>query len=401
MKITTTGGVDIEFKGDMITCLENGVKTHSIANELPDGMDIHSYLRRYQANSAIFSPKVLNYLYSKNIQRKGTKSFGEKFKVGNIEINIRDGDLTGPANRPQNFVYPLKGDAGAACLRVARAVKYNKSVYLYGPAGTGKSDLFRALAHDMNMEFSLYPMREDLDTALYLGQTHVVIDPETGNNKTEFKPGRLLEDIKGRIGKDGILRPVMIVVDDIDRAPAEYHEVFRHILDGTKGVFVPELGTTIDVLPGTLIVATANSRGRGDDFGTYTSVQSMDDSILDRFGRFVEYHYLNAEEEKQILKSKYPLLDHLTRGDVFDQIMKVTDTIRTMISNREIYIGFSHRILVEWCESVLELVKEEGEYKPYMIRQAAEDWAERYDFDTRKALVERVLNIQLTPVPFW
>jgi len=392
--LKTSSGTRVAFQRDKAISQENGAEAHGILGK--SELSAESYQKRFLKDRALFGPKVFEYIYNPKIARKGTSSFYNQFDVGKIKIRAIMGQPISKATRPKCFTYPVKGKSGVAAERVARAVKYGKSVYLYGSAGTGKSDLFRAISHDMNMEFSLYPMREDLDTALYIGQMQVVIDPETGNNKTTFKSGKLLEDIAGRVGKDGIRRPVMIVIDDIDRAPAEYHEVFRHILDGNRGVFVPELGVTIDVFPGTLIMATANSRGRGDDFGTYSSVQSMDDSILDRFGRFVEYHYLEAEEEEAILLKKFPHLHKLAGRDPFSQIMNVTGMVRKMIENKEVYIGFSHRTLTEWCESVFELTMErDGKYNASLIKVAASDWLERYDEDTRNALLKRVLNIKL------
>lgn len=392
--LKTSGGTGITFAKDKAVSLEDGTVAHGVLEK--SGTSAQVYQKRFLKNRAFFGPQVFEYIYNPKISRKGTLSYYNQFNVGTIKVRALDGQPLQKAIRPKCFSYPKKGKAGTSAERVARAVKYGKSVYLYGPSGTGKSDLFRAISYDMNMEFSLYPMREDLDTALYIGQMQVVIDPATGNNKTEFKSGKLLEDIKGRVGRDGIRRPVMIVIDDIDRAPAEYHEVFRHILDGNQGVFVPELGVTIDVFPGTLIMATANSRGRGDDFGNYSSVQSMDDSILDRFGRFVEYHYLEGEEEEAILIQKFPDLFNIAGNDPFLQIMNVTGMIRKMIENKEVYIGFSHRTLTEWCESVFELTMERnGKYDASLIKVAASDWLERYDEDTRSALLKRVLNIKL------
>ena len=393
-QIKTSGGTEIIFQSKMTPCREDSTMRHGLLQHLKveHEMGADDYQRRYGSRAPMFGAEVMDAFYSE-VKRKGNKSYHNYLEIGDIKMRAQSGQMAHCPTRPNGYKYPVEGKAGLAAERVARAFKYGRSIYLYGPAGTGKSDMFRALCHDLNKEYSLYPMREDLDTALYMGQMQVVIDERTGTNKTEYIPGRLLHDIQGRVGLDGVRRPVCIVFDDLDRGPAECQELLRHILDGAQEVFIPELGKSIPVFPGTQIVATANSRGAGDDFGTYASVQTMDSSILDRFGRFVEYDYLQPKEEINILRNKFPYVDKQCRY-AFSDIQQVTETIRSMISSKEIYIGFSHRILTEWCESLVELVQENrGIYRSELLRKAAQDWLERFDEDVREELISRALTM--------
>lgn len=397
MNVQTSGGETLSFSKDKAVDEHKNVLTDDVLAS--SGLTAGAYHSNYGRARPLFAPHVYQDFYDR-VERKGNKSYHQVLKIGQIVLKAQKGEMKNRPTRPKGYRYPTKGKAGKAAERVARAFKYGRSIYLYGPAGTGKSDMFRALCHDLNIEFSLYPMREDLDTALYMGQMQVVIDPATGNNKTEYIPGRLLQDIQGRVGQDGKRRPVCIAFDDIDRGAAECHELLRHILDGAQEVFIPELGESIPVFPGTMIVATANSRGGGDDFGTYASVQTMDSSILDRFGRFIEYDYLDVDEEMEILREKYPYLQSNCQRS-FESMAKVTETIRRMISSKELYIGFSHRLLTEWCESLTEIVQENtNHYSPSLLGEAAEDWLERFDEDVRKTLIERTLNAYISKHPF-
>lgn len=348
-------------------------------------------LDRYGPDTALFGGETFSYFFSRDVRRGIDNS---KFNVGYVSLQRLEGAPLNVAQKPKGFQYPQSGAAGKATERVARALKHGRSVFFYGPAGTGKSSLLRAIAHDMNIEFSLYPMREDSDPSVYLGHMAVVIDEDTGNNKTTFVEGKLLRDIQGRVGRDGIRRPVLIVIDDIDRAPPEHNEIFRHLLDGSKEIFIPEMGRSIPVFPGTIFCATANSRGRGD-YGLYSSVQTIDDSLLDRFERFIEAHFLDTDEEYAILAAKYPRLSKDFSENLRD-IVDVASTIRTMISQREIFINFSHRVLESWCEAFLEITEERSLLSPReALREAAQDWLERFDEDSRAALLERVLNIYI------
>lgn len=393
MKVQTSGKTTIEFHHDKAICREDAKEKHSLVDHLEDNhnMSPEDYFRRYGKSATLFGAEVFDEFYSRNIERKGSESYHTYLEIGSITMKAHVGLMARRPTRPAGYKYPTKGQAGLASARIARAIKYGRNIYYYGPPGTGKSDMFRALAHDLNKEFSLYPMREDLDPALYLGQMQVVVDEKTGVNKTEFVQGRLLRDIQGRVGKDGVRRAVLITIDDIDRAPAENNELYRHLLDGAKEIFVPELGESIPVFPGTQICATANSRGRGEQ-GLCTSVQTIDDSLLDRFDRFVESHFLEPSEEREILEAKYPFLVE-NAPDAFRIIMKVTESIRHMIQNREVLMNFSHRILMNWAESLEELLQENGcIYRDELVGLAAVDWLERFDPDHRDAVLSRTLN---------
>lgn len=381
-------------------CEEKGLpptKYHFLEEHLNDAhsQSLHDYLDKFGEDTPIASNVVWEAFNMKAPERKGTNRYDNIVKVGGIQLERNQGEVKDRFNRPFQYSYPKQGDAALSAERFARALKYKrKSMFIYGPAGSGKSAVVRALTHDLNMEASHYPMREGLDPELYLGKEAVVIDEDTGNNITKFIKGKLLKDIAGRVGKDGVRRGVVILIDDIDRAPAEYHEVLRHVLeDNSQNVFIPELGINVDVHPDTRIVATANSAGRGDMTGYYSSVQEMDESILDRFQRVIQFHFLEPEEEEAILKKKFPeLAQEIPRE--FERVMQVTSSIREMIKNNDIFASFSHRRLVQWMQSAEELYAENGN-KPYadLMKDAAKDWLEWYDLTTRNAVIKRAMDI--------
>lgn len=387
-------------KVQCLVCNEKGVSNsnhHYLAAHLNEqhSMSLPDYLNKYGERSPIASTAVWETLRKESPERKGSKRYDNIIKVGGIQLERRQGNPKQPFARPDQYMYPKKGKASKSVERIARAVKYGRTIFVYGPAGSGKSAVLRALGHDLNLECSHYPMREGLDPELYLGKEAVVIDEETSQNVTRFIKGKFLKDLEGRVGLDGVRRGVLMLIDDIDRAPAEYHEILRHVIeDNAQNVFIPELAISIDVHPDTIVVATANSAGRGDMTGYYSSVQEMDESILDRFQRVVQFHFLEKEEEKKILKNKFPSLAMACPHE-FDEIMEVAETIREMIRSNEIFASFSHRRLVQWMQSAEELLKEnKGKHYPKMMSEAATDWLEWYDVETRET-VKRAVSIHL------
>lgn len=358
------------------------------------GMTMSEYLNKHGQNTPIASDAVWEAFKKKSPKRKGTAHFKGQIKIGNIRLERCEGDIQETFERPDKYQYPRLGAASRSIERLARAIKYGKNTYVYGPAGCGKSAAVRAICHDMNLESSHYPMRRGLDPELYLGKEAVVIDEKTGLNVTRYIKGKFLLDLEGRVGKDGIRRGVVILIDDFDRAPASYHEIFRHILeDNAKNIFIPELGVNINVHPETRIIVTANSAGRGDNKGYYTSVEEMDESILDRFERVIEFHFLENKEELEILKNKFPLIT-ANASSLLDDAIKVSEDIRTMVQEDKIYASFSHRRLVLWLQSASELLLE-GVPSDKILRESAHDWLEWFDEDTRSSVIQRVLDARL------
>lgn len=387
---------------DKVKCLEceqrgNTSHHHHLRQHLEDihDMSIQTYRDRHGPDVDLLSEELVDRFDSQSPDRKGTERFDDVLKVGDIEIEHRSDEPVRTFDRPFKYSYPRRGKASEAVERLARSIKYRKHVYLYGPAGTGKSAAVRAIGHDLGMEGSHYPMREGLDPELYLGRESVVIDEETGQNVTEFVEGPLLEDLQGR-EKDGEKRGVLILIDDIDRAPPEYHEILRHVIErNAESVFIPELGVSIDVHPDTQIVATANSLGKGDSTGHYASVQRMDKSIQDRFHRAIRMTFLERQEEREIIENKFPdIRDEYPA--ILDDVMEVTEKIREMIENKEIHVTFSHRRVVQWVESIRELIREKGYYEG-VTREASRDWLEWYDEVTRETVISRVLDMLTHP----
>lgn len=357
-------------------------------------IDEQTYLRRYGGDADIASQEVWERFreQSGEPERTGTDRFKDKINVGgDITIESNPNGTLGP-ERPDGYQYPRQGAASNAIARLARAMKYRRDVYVYGHNGTGKSAGVRALCADMNRPFAKYPMRESLPPKLYFGQMEVNVDEETGQNKTEYQEGKLLRDLKGYEDEDGNRHGVCILVDDWDRAPAEYHEIFRHVLErNSQSVFIPELAKTVDIHPDTQIVATANSAGLGDQTGHYASVKRMDESMRDRFERAIKFHFLEVEEEREILGNKYPRLES-NHPEVLDDIMSITKDIRRAIEQEKMYITFSHRRLEQWCTSVLELIEEKGFYQG-IVHDASKAWLQWLDESHRSTVIDRFVDL--------
>ena len=115
-------------------------------------------------------------------------------------------------------------------------------------------------------------------------------------------------------------------------------------------------GSTLPVLEGTRIVATANSIGNGSS--RYSSAQVMDASILSRFDSKWEFTTLDWKDEGNIIKAKFPLLARIMGGakvkerGFFDNIGDVVKSIRGAIASDSIEMEFGHREVCGWMSRI-------------------------------------------------
>jgi hypothetical protein len=135
------------------------------------------------------------------------------------------------------------------------------------------------------------------------------------------------------------------------------------------------------------VVATANSPGAGDNRGRCVSANPIDASILDRFERKIQFHWLDWRDEEPIVKAKFPTL--LARvPKVFAQMAKVTDALRSAINKEELYAEFSHRGLCSILGHAEDILRCSGDKKRVpknLMKMAARMWLDGLpDEDTRQ-----------------
>ena len=107
-------------------------------------------------------------------------------------------------------------------------------------------------------------------------------------------------------------------------------------------------------------VATANSRGQGDEKGWYAGVRPLNLAFLNRFGAFIEIDYLDREDEGRLLHQVYAGLDK----DEVDNMTAFTEKVRAAFNNGEVSQTISPRNLHAMAMYYLH-------YKPMMGNEEA------------------------------
>jgi hypothetical protein len=148
----------------------------------------------------------------------------------------------------------------------------------------------------------------------------------------------------------------MILFSDLDRADLSQTEHLRMILDSIEGRVEGPEGVMYDVLPGTVVVATGNSAGGGDERGRCLSAKPIDASIMDRFGRKYQFLWMDWKDELPILMQKFPLLWE-RNPDIFQALGRASDAVRRAIADNKLYAELTHRGLCSILEHAEDMYR--------------------------------------------
>jgi MoxR-like ATPases len=210
--------------------------------------------------------------------------------------------------------------------------KIGRSIYLSGPAGSGKTSLGEQVAARLGwscITLSCNARTERADIVGYMG---------LNGGGTSFIDGPLTT--AAREGR-------MIIFDEGDALPPSVTIVLNRVLEGAP-LYIPETGETIPPHPDFRIAFTGNTRGRGDDTGSFRARQVQDAAILDRF-LFVDVDYPTSTEEKDILAKKF---GDAVPGDIVDLLVRFGAETRAAHQGGELSAPLSTRGLVRIGEII-------------------------------------------------
>jgi len=263
-------------------------------------------------------------------------------------------DLRVPASAclpsPEHYATPKTGRLALDVQDVAVSLKRSRSIWIWGPPGTGKDAVLSAWCAQTRRPSLLFTIVQGADVTAWKYSRS--FDAEG----TSWEEGRLLKALRdGYLAPNGERVPYLIVFSDFDRATRQQAEELRQILDSIQGRITGPTGEVWPVFPGTTIVATANTSGSGDATGRCISANPIDASILDRFERKIKFHSMHKEDEEPILQAKFPRL-HESFPKVIGAIMNGTEKVREAIAKEEVYCEWSHRTVCAWAGAIEDLL---------------------------------------------
>ena len=120
-------------------------------------------------------------------------------------------------------------------------------------------------------------------------------------------------------------RGAVLLLDEIDLASNKIM-CLQPVLEG-KPLFLKKIGEVVEPAPGFNIVATANTKGKGDEAGRFIGTNVLNEAFLERFPITFEQSYPSMPVEKKIVAKELKILG-VEDNDFAGLLVSWADTIR-------------------------------------------------------------------------
>lgn len=100
---------------------------------------------------------------------------------------------------------------------------------------------------------------------------------------------------------DAMQRGAVLLLDELDLASAQIM-CLQPVLEG-NGIFIKKISKWVTPTPGFTVIATGNTKGRGDAESRYFGVNFLNEALLERFAMTLEQEYPPAHVEKNIINT--------------------------------------------------------------------------------------------------
>ncbi|HAE75750.1 MAG TPA: porphyrin biosynthesis protein [Alphaproteobacteria bacterium] len=183
-------------------------------------------------------------------------------------------------------------------------------IYVTGLSGNGKTFMIEQAAAKAARELFRINITIETDEDDLLGGFRLV------NGETVWFDGPVIEAMR---------KGAILLLDEVDLASTKIM-CLQPILEG-KGVFLKKINEFVECAAGFNIVATANTKGKGDDTGNFIGAGVMNEAFLERFPITVEQEYPTNAVEKKILGKVFDKLN-LSDNEFIDKLISWADIIR-------------------------------------------------------------------------
>ena len=206
-------------------------------------------------------------------------------------------------------------------------------VFVSGLSGNGKTMMVEQACAMTGREFLRVNISPETDEDDLIGGFRLV------DGETKWFDGPVIQAMK---------RGSVLTLDEIDRGSNKLMCI-QGILEG-KGYLIKKTGEYVDPAPGFNVIATANTKGKGDESGRYMAATILDDAFLERFPITVEQEYPSTSIETKILKKVFGNLG-INDDDYATNLVKWADIIRKTFEDGAIDELISTRRLVHIAEA--------------------------------------------------
>ena len=211
---------------------------------------------------------------------------------------------------------------------VQKIVNAHLNIFIYGPTGTGKSELLQKAIPDCQV----INLNGETTIDDFVGYFELV------NGNTILNEGILARCM---------LANVPLLIDELDAASPEILFVLQRVLE--KKDLLLKNGRRVQPGDKFFIAATANTTGRGDDTTLYQGTNVLNEAFLDRFAAVFYMDYPDEDFELDILVNKTGL-----HRKVSKDIIAIANMARISFQADKLFSTFSIRKCL-WLAKVLLL----------------------------------------------
>lgn len=249
-------------------------------------------------------------------------------------------DIATPAVPPVNPCYTFTG--WQSDLIVWWMSLSAHPVYIYGPAGCGKTSCLKQIAARVN-----YPVYEVTGY-----DSMQPVDLEGCQSLRATDNGTETAWLMGPLAK-AMQEGGLFIFNEMDMASPSSLVALNTILDGSP-LCIEQTGEVIHPAPGFMFAATGNSNGSGDDTGAYTGVMRQNFALQDRF-ICLEAGYPAKQVELDLVAKAASSLPDEVRGQMVEFAATVRSASQCEASQvfaqyNDIVLPMSTRALLRWAE---------------------------------------------------
>ena len=233
--------------------------------------------------------------------------------------------------------------------------------FITGLSGNGKTFMVEQIGAKLKREVIRVNITVETDEDDLLGGFRLV------DGETQFHKGPVVEAME---------RGAILLLDEVDLASTKILAL-QPVLEG-KGVFLKKINEWITPKDGFNVVATANTKGKGSESGSFIGTNILNEAFLERFAVTFEQEYPTNANELKIVKNTFK--DNGIEDDVFaSHLVKWADIIR-----KTYYDGGVDEVI-----STRRLVHVSKAYSIFQDKlKAIELCIARFDDDTKQSFKE-------------
>lgn len=235
-------------------------------------------------------------------------------------------------------------------------------VYITGHSGNGKTLMIEQVCASLGREMIRVNITKRTDETDLIGSYELI------DGNTVRREGPVITAMR---------RGAVLLLDEVDLGTEDLL-CLQPILEG-KPYFDKKTGEVIHAAFGFNVVATANTKGKGDADGRYLGANIMNEAMLERFALTEEQQYPDAKTERKILVKNFAALE-VDDPDFIERLVTWAEVIRKAFSDGSVDELISTRRLVHIAKA----------YKIFKKNRmkAIEKCLNRFDVETKTVFLD-------------